>query len=164
MTSDIPPLQYLRSLQGTTRQGPEKQERPIEVLLYSFISAGPLKHVVTHQGLTRCPLSFSSGSRGGKHPPRFVSRKTKDSLETALSEWCVIIHYAHKSFRPVKLADSPSSLFQSVKNPKTVYRHLQSLLGKKHNNPQVALYQKRFPEHQLQEDPARGTVYFKFSE
>lgn len=54
--------------------------------------------------------------------------------------------------------------FQSVKNPKTVYRHLQSLLGKKHDNLQVALYQKRFPEHQLQEDPVRGTVFFKYSE
>uniref|UniRef100_A0A674P231 Hypoxia up-regulated protein 1 n=1 Tax=Takifugu rubripes TaxID=31033 RepID=A0A674P231_TAKRU len=52
----------------------------------------------------------------------------------------------------------------SVKNPKTVYLHLQSLLGKKHDNLQVALYQKRFPEHQLQEDPVRGTVYFKYSE
>uniref|UniRef100_A0A3B4XKR5 Hypoxia up-regulated protein 1 n=1 Tax=Seriola lalandi dorsalis TaxID=1841481 RepID=A0A3B4XKR5_SERLL len=52
----------------------------------------------------------------------------------------------------------------SVKNPRTVYRHLQSILGKKLNNPQVALYQKRFPEHQLQEDPVRGTVYFKNSE
>lgn len=49
----------------------------------------------------------------------------------------------------------------SVKNPKVVYRHLQSLLGKKHDNLQVALYQKRFPEHQLSEDPVRGTVLFK---
>ncbi|KAK2828923.1 hypothetical protein Q5P01_019957 [Channa striata] len=57
-----------------------------------------------------------------------------------------------------------SALGVSVKNPKTVYRHLQSLLGKKHKNPQVALYQKQFPEHQLQEDPVRGTVYFKSSE
>uniref|UniRef100_A0A4W6DG48 Hypoxia up-regulated protein 1 n=1 Tax=Lates calcarifer TaxID=8187 RepID=A0A4W6DG48_LATCA len=57
-----------------------------------------------------------------------------------------------------------SALGVSVKNPKTVYRHLQSLLGKKHNNIQVALYQRRFPEHQLQEDPVRGTVYFKNSE
>uniref|UniRef100_A0A674NW10 Hypoxia up-regulated protein 1 n=1 Tax=Takifugu rubripes TaxID=31033 RepID=A0A674NW10_TAKRU len=57
-----------------------------------------------------------------------------------------------------------SALGMSVKNPKTVYLHLQSLLGKKHDNLQVALYQKRFPEHQLQEDPVRGTVYFKYSE
>ncbi|KAI3373683.1 hypothetical protein L3Q82_021961 [Scortum barcoo] len=57
-----------------------------------------------------------------------------------------------------------SALGVSVKNPKTVYRHLQSLLGKKYSNLQVALYQKRFPEHQLQEDPVRGTVYFKNSE
>uniref|UniRef100_A0A8D3DHV2 Hypoxia up-regulated protein 1 n=1 Tax=Scophthalmus maximus TaxID=52904 RepID=A0A8D3DHV2_SCOMX len=57
-----------------------------------------------------------------------------------------------------------NALAMSVKNPKTVYRHLQSLLGKKHENLQVALYRKRFPEHQLQEDPERGTVYFRNSE
>ncbi|XP_070699725.1 hypoxia up-regulated protein 1 [Pempheris klunzingeri] len=57
-----------------------------------------------------------------------------------------------------------SALGISVKNPKSVYRHLQSLLGKKHDNLQVALYQKRFPEHQLQEDPVRGTAYFKYSD
>ncbi|XP_075958327.1 hypoxia up-regulated protein 1 isoform X1 [Anarhichas minor] len=57
-----------------------------------------------------------------------------------------------------------SALGVSVKNPKTVYRHLQGILGKKHDNLQVALYQKRFPEHQLLEDPVRGTVYFKNSE
>ncbi|XP_053188010.1 hypoxia up-regulated protein 1 isoform X1 [Scomber japonicus] len=57
-----------------------------------------------------------------------------------------------------------SALGVSVKNPKTVFRHLQSLLGKKHNNLQVELYQKHFPEHQLQEDPVRDTVYFKNSE
>ncbi|XP_042354699.1 hypoxia up-regulated protein 1 [Plectropomus leopardus] len=57
-----------------------------------------------------------------------------------------------------------SALGVSVKNPKTVYRYLESLLGKKHDNPQVALYRKRFPEHQLQEDAVRGTVYFKNSE
>ncbi|XP_030010386.1 hypoxia up-regulated protein 1 [Sphaeramia orbicularis] len=57
-----------------------------------------------------------------------------------------------------------SALGVSVKNPKTVYRYLQCLLGKKFNNPQVALYEKWFPEHQLQEDPVRGTVYFKNSE
>nr|XP_040038748.1 hypoxia up-regulated protein 1 [Gasterosteus aculeatus aculeatus] len=57
-----------------------------------------------------------------------------------------------------------SALGMSVKNPTTVYRHLQGLLGKKYDNLQVALYQKRFPEHQLLEDPVRGTVYFKNSE
>uniref|UniRef100_A0A669CBL3 Hypoxia up-regulated protein 1 n=1 Tax=Oreochromis niloticus TaxID=8128 RepID=A0A669CBL3_ORENI len=57
-----------------------------------------------------------------------------------------------------------SAMGVSVKNPKSVYRHLQSLLGKKHENLQVALYQKRFPEHHLQEDPVRGTVHFKNSE
>ncbi|XP_072231810.1 hypoxia up-regulated protein 1 isoform X1 [Leuresthes tenuis] len=57
-----------------------------------------------------------------------------------------------------------NALGMSVKNPKTVYRHLQSLLGKKHDNLQVELYRKRFPEHQLQEDPRRGTIFFKNSE
>ncbi|XP_034034750.1 hypoxia up-regulated protein 1 [Thalassophryne amazonica] len=57
-----------------------------------------------------------------------------------------------------------SALGVSVKTPKVVYRHLQSLLGKKHSNHQVALYQKRFPEHQLLENPTRGTVFFKHSE
>uniref|UniRef100_A0A1A8GZE9 Hypoxia up-regulated protein 1 n=1 Tax=Nothobranchius korthausae TaxID=1143690 RepID=A0A1A8GZE9_9TELE len=57
-----------------------------------------------------------------------------------------------------------SALGVSVKNPKLVYRYLQSLLGKRHDSPQVALYQRRFPEHQLHEDPVRGTVYFKSSE
>uniref|UniRef100_A0A3Q2PA10 Hypoxia up-regulated protein 1 n=1 Tax=Fundulus heteroclitus TaxID=8078 RepID=A0A3Q2PA10_FUNHE len=56
------------------------------------------------------------------------------------------------------------SALGSVKNPKTVYRHLQSLLGKKHDNPQVNVYQNRFPEHHLQEDPVRGTVYFNSSQ
>ncbi|XP_023197863.1 hypoxia up-regulated protein 1 isoform X2 [Xiphophorus maculatus] len=56
-----------------------------------------------------------------------------------------------------------SALAVSVKNPKTVYRHLQSLLGKKHDNLQVKVYQRCFPEHQLQGDPVRGTVYFNNS-
>ncbi|XP_061557914.1 hypoxia up-regulated protein 1 [Phycodurus eques] len=57
-----------------------------------------------------------------------------------------------------------NALGVSVKNPKTVYRHLGNLMGKKHNNLQVALYRKQFPEHQLQVNPVRDTVYFKDSE
>lgn len=53
---------------------------------------------------------------------------------------------------------------QFVKNPKVVYRYLQNLLGKTADNPQVLEYQKRFPEHQIQKDEKRGTVYFKYSE
>lgn len=54
--------------------------------------------------------------------------------------------------------------FQSVKNPKVVYRYLQSLLGKTADNLQVEQYKKHFPEHQLLQDENRGTVYFKYSE
>ncbi|XP_035289124.1 hypoxia up-regulated protein 1 isoform X2 [Anguilla anguilla] len=52
----------------------------------------------------------------------------------------------------------------SVKNPKVVYRYLQDLLGKQKENPLVALYQKRFPEHRLEKEENRGTVVFKNSE
>ncbi|KAG9351523.1 hypothetical protein JZ751_022774 [Albula glossodonta] len=52
----------------------------------------------------------------------------------------------------------------SVKNPKVVYRYLQDLLGKRKDNPLIALYQKRFPEHQLEEEEKRGTVFFKNNE
>jgi len=51
-----------------------------------------------------------------------------------------------------------------VKNPKVVYRFLQNILGKTADNPQVVQYLKHFPEHQLERDEKRGTVYFKFSE
>uniref|UniRef100_A0A673M3I6 Hypoxia up-regulated protein 1 n=1 Tax=Sinocyclocheilus rhinocerous TaxID=307959 RepID=A0A673M3I6_9TELE len=57
-----------------------------------------------------------------------------------------------------------SALGVAVKNPKVVYRFLQSILGKTTDNPQVAQYQKHFPEHQLQRDEKRGTVFFKFSD
>ncbi|KAF4081979.1 hypothetical protein AMELA_G00146540 [Ameiurus melas] len=57
-----------------------------------------------------------------------------------------------------------SAMGVSVKNPKVVYRYLQSLLGKTADNLQVAQYQKHFPEHQVVRDEKRGTVYFKYSE
>ncbi|XP_067289169.1 hypoxia up-regulated protein 1 [Pseudorasbora parva] len=57
-----------------------------------------------------------------------------------------------------------SALGVAVKNPKVVYRFLQSILGKTADNPQVERYLKHFPEHQLHRDEKRGTVYFKFSE
>lgn len=57
-----------------------------------------------------------------------------------------------------------SALGVAVKNPKVVYRFLQSILGKTADNPQVVQYLKHFPEHQLETDEKRGTVYFKFSE
>ncbi|CAM4729880.1 unnamed protein product [Leuciscus chuanchicus] len=57
-----------------------------------------------------------------------------------------------------------SALGVAVKNPKVVYRFLQSILGKTADNPQVVQYLKHFPEHQLERDEKRGTVYFKFSE
>ncbi|KAK1153467.1 hypoxia up-regulated protein 1-like [Acipenser oxyrinchus oxyrinchus] len=52
----------------------------------------------------------------------------------------------------------------SAKNPKLVFRYLQGILGKTLDNPQVALYQKRFPEHQLEKDEVRGTVLYRVSD
>lgn len=44
------------------------------------------------------------------------------------------------------------------------FRYFQDLLGKQINNPQVALYRTRFPEHELVEDEKRQTVIFKLSQ
>ncbi|XP_048093279.1 hypoxia up-regulated protein 1 [Alosa alosa] len=57
-----------------------------------------------------------------------------------------------------------SALGVSVKNPKVVYRYIQSLLGKREDNPQVSLYKQHFPEHQIEKDEERGTAIFKLSE
>ncbi|XP_064424847.1 hypoxia up-regulated protein 1 [Latimeria chalumnae] len=56
------------------------------------------------------------------------------------------------------------ALGMSLKNPKVVFRYLQDLLGKRIDNPQVELYKKRFPEHELVKDEKRGTVVLKLSD
>lgn len=43
------------------------------------------------------------------------------------------------------------------------FRYFQDLLGKRIDNPHVALYQSRFPEHELVKDETRQTVIFKLS-
>ncbi|XP_055963542.1 hypoxia up-regulated protein 1 isoform X2 [Sorex fumeus] len=57
--------------------------------------------------------------------------------------------------------DSAASM--AVKNPKATLRYFQHLLGKQENNPHVALYRARFPEHELGLDPQRQTVRFNIS-
>lgn len=54
-------------------------------------------------------------------------------------------------------------LLQAIKNPKATLRYFQHLLGKQGDNPHVALYQARFPEHELSFDPQRQTVRFQIS-
>lgn len=56
---------------------------------------------------------------------------------------------------------SPSS--QAIKNPKATLRYFLQLLGKQEDNPHVALYRRRFPEHELGVDPQRQTVHFQIS-
>uniref|UniRef100_A0A8C3QYH3 Hypoxia up-regulated protein 1 n=1 Tax=Cyanoderma ruficeps TaxID=181631 RepID=A0A8C3QYH3_9PASS len=51
----------------------------------------------------------------------------------------------------------------SIRMPKVAFRYFQDLLGKRIDNPHVALYQSRFPEHELVKDETRQTVIFKLS-
>ena len=53
---------------------------------------------------------------------------------------------------------------QSIRTPKVAFRYFQDLLGKRIDNPHVALYQSRFPEHELVKDEKRQTVIFKLSQ
>ncbi|XP_005856830.2 PREDICTED: hypoxia up-regulated protein 1 isoform X1 [Myotis brandtii] len=57
--------------------------------------------------------------------------------------------------------DSAASM--AIKNPKATLRYFQQLLGKQEDNPHVALYRERFPEHELGFDPQRQTVRFQIS-
>ncbi|XP_058519774.1 hypoxia up-regulated protein 1 isoform X2 [Ochotona princeps] len=56
-----------------------------------------------------------------------------------------------------------SAAGMAIKNPKATLRYFQHLLGKQADNPHVALYQTRFPEHELNFDPQRQTVRFQIS-
>ncbi|NWI39081.1 HYOU1 protein, partial [Picathartes gymnocephalus] len=56
-----------------------------------------------------------------------------------------------------------SALGMSIRTPKVAFRYFQDLLGKRIDNPHVALYQSRFPEHELVRDETRQTVIFKLS-
>lgn len=52
---------------------------------------------------------------------------------------------------------------QSIRTPKVAFRYFQDLLGKRVDNPHVALYRSRFPEHELVKDEKRQTVIFRLS-
>nr|XP_051693657.1 hypoxia up-regulated protein 1 isoform X4 [Oryctolagus cuniculus] len=56
-----------------------------------------------------------------------------------------------------------SAAGMAIKNPKATLRYFQHLLGKQADNPHVALYRARFPEHELSFDPQRQTVHFQIS-
>ena len=48
-----------------------------------------------------------------------------------------------------------------VKHPKSCYVYILELLGKKIDHPQVELFKRRFPHHELKAHPERGTVLFQ---
>ncbi|NXU59802.1 HYOU1 protein, partial [Turnix velox] len=56
------------------------------------------------------------------------------------------------------------ALGMSIRTPKVAFRYFQDLLGKRMDNPHVALYRSRFPEHELLEDERRQTVVFQLSQ
>nr|XP_008122446.1 PREDICTED: hypoxia up-regulated protein 1 [Anolis carolinensis] len=56
-----------------------------------------------------------------------------------------------------------SAVGMGIKNPKVAFRYFQDLLGKRMDNPQVVLFQSRFPEHELMKDARRETVTFHLS-
>uniref|UniRef100_A0A8C3H174 Hypoxia up-regulated protein 1 n=1 Tax=Corvus moneduloides TaxID=1196302 RepID=A0A8C3H174_CORMO len=56
-----------------------------------------------------------------------------------------------------------SALGMSIRTPRVAFRYFQDLLGKRIDNPHVALYRSRFPEHELVKDETRQTVIFKLS-
>ncbi|NXY77682.1 HYOU1 protein, partial [Glareola pratincola] len=57
-----------------------------------------------------------------------------------------------------------SALGMSIRTPKVAFRYFQDLLGKRIDNPHVALYRSRFPDHELVKDEKRQTVIFKLSQ
>uniref|UniRef100_A0A8D0GE94 Hypoxia up-regulated protein 1 n=1 Tax=Sphenodon punctatus TaxID=8508 RepID=A0A8D0GE94_SPHPU len=57
-----------------------------------------------------------------------------------------------------------SAVGMSIKSPKVALRYFHDLLGKRMDNPLVALYHSRFPEHELVKDERRQTVLFKLSD
>ncbi|XP_048369198.1 hypoxia up-regulated protein 1 [Sphaerodactylus townsendi] len=57
-----------------------------------------------------------------------------------------------------------SAIGMSIRTPKAAFRYFQDLLGKHTENPLVALYRLRFPEHELVKDARRETVSFRLSE
>nr|CAB3255112.1 hypoxia up-regulated protein 1-like [Phallusia mammillata] len=53
-----------------------------------------------------------------------------------------------------------SAVTKGVRLPKTTFLYLQELLAKSLDNPIVQRYQKRFPYHNIEEDPETGTIVF----
>ena len=53
---------------------------------------------------------------------------------------------------------------QALKQPNCAYLHVMNVIGRQFESPEVALYRKRFPFHNLERDSERGTVLFRLDE
>jgi len=51
-----------------------------------------------------------------------------------------------------------------VKDPKRCFVYLLDLLGKKVDHPLVIRYKQRFPQYNIEADPVRGTVVFRYDD
>lgn len=56
------------------------------------------------------------------------------------------------------------ALLQAIRYPKSGYRYLLDVIGKHFDNPLVELYRRRFPYHEIEQDPDTGMILFKHEE
>ncbi|XP_010220717.1 PREDICTED: hypoxia up-regulated protein 1, partial [Tinamus guttatus] len=148
-----------------------------------FPSYPPLMH---HSILHHLPLGSGPRAEELDHAYDTLSLESSDSMETSISTGnnsacspdnmssCVIPPFLHRESRrktpvAVSLKENErlfgdSALGMSIRTPKVAFRYFQDLLGKHVDNPQVALYRSRFPEHELVKDERRQTVVFKLSQ
>lgn len=68
------------------------------------------------------------------------------------------------SFRNHERTFGEDALTNGIRFPATNFFYLLDLLGKKVDNPVVKLYQSRFPFYNIEADPDRGTVVFRYDD
>nr|XP_045598066.1 hypoxia up-regulated protein 1-like isoform X2 [Procambarus clarkii] len=68
------------------------------------------------------------------------------------------------SFRNGERSFEDAALTNGIRFPPTNFFYLLDLLGKKVDNPVVKLHQERFPYYNIEADPERGTVVFRYDE
>ena len=56
------------------------------------------------------------------------------------------------------------ALAVGVKYPKNCYFYLLDLVAKPFDHPSVKLYRERFPFYDMEADPQRGTVIFRYGQ
>ncbi|KAK7068456.1 Hypoxia up-regulated protein 1 [Halocaridina rubra] len=68
------------------------------------------------------------------------------------------------SFRDGERSFGEDAMTTGIRFPAGSYVYLLDLLGKKVDNPIVGLFSKRFPYYNIEADPERGTVLFRYDD